>query len=93
MARKARKKSAAKAKKKPAAVTKKKRKTKRKTAARNKLAARKKPARKAKPKNKPKPKGVIANIVADFKAVVATLTDAERLHQKLEPRGSPESES
>src|SRR5450830_1524040 len=99
MARKARKKSAAKAKKKPAAVTKKKRKTKRKTAAknksktaaRNKLAARKKPARKAKPKNKPK--GVIANIVADFKAVVATLTDAERLHQKLEPRGSPESES
>jgi hypothetical protein len=91
MARKTRKKSAAKAKKKPAAVTKKKR----KTAAKNKskTAARKKPARKAKPKNKPKPKGVIANIVADFKAVVATLTDAERLHQKLEPRGSPESES
>ena len=93
MARKTRKKSAAKAKKKPAAVTKKKRKTKRKTAAKNKSkpAARKKPARKAKPKTKPKPKGVIAKIVADFKAVVDTLTDAERLHHKLEPRGSPES--
>jgi hypothetical protein len=91
MARKARKKSAAKAKKKSAAVTKKKRKTTRKTVAKNKskLAARKKPARKA----KSKPKGVIAKIIADFKALVATLTDAERLHRKLEPRGSPESES
>jgi hypothetical protein len=85
MARKARKKSASKAKKKSAAVTKKKHKTTAKN--KSKLAARKKPAR------KPKPKGVVAKIVADFKAVVATLTDAERLHRKLEPRGSPESES
>ena len=88
MARKARKKSAAKAKKKskkPAASTRKKRKAlaKKKT----KVAARKRAARKA------KPKGVIATIVGDFKAVVDTLTDAERLHRKLEPRGSPESES
>ena len=89
MARKARKKSAAKAKKKPAAVTKKKRKTVAKN--KSKAAARKKPARKA--KSMAKPKGVVATIVADFEAVVDTLTDAERLHRKLEPRGSPESES
>jgi hypothetical protein len=84
MARKARKKSAAKAKKKSTAAVRKKRKTVTKKKA--KTAARKKPARKA------KPKGVIATIVADVKAVVDTLTDAERLHRKLEPRGSPESE-
>ena len=83
MARKTRKKSAAKTKKKRKAPAKKK----------SKVAARKKPARKAKPKNKPKPKGVIATIVADVKAFVDTLTDAEQLHKKLEPRGSPESES
>ena len=91
MARKARKKSAAKAKKKPAAVSKKKRRTM--TKRKSKVAARKKTARKAKPKTKPKPKGVVGTIVADFKAVVDTLTDAERLHRKLEPRGSPESEA
>ena len=89
MARKARKKSAAKAKKKPTAVSKKKRRTVAKK--KSKAAARKKAARKTKPK--PKPKGVIATFVADFKAAVDTLTDAERLHRKLEPRGSPESES
>jgi hypothetical protein len=89
MARKTRKKSAAKTKKKRKAPAKKK----------SKVAARKKPARKAKSKTKPKPtskpkrKGIVATIVADFKAVVATLTDAEQLHKKLEPRGSPESES
>jgi hypothetical protein len=87
MARKARKKSAARAKKKPAAISKKKRKTVAKN--KSKVAARKKAARKA----KAKPKGVIATLVADFKAAVDTLTDAERLHKKLEPRGSPESES
>jgi hypothetical protein len=89
MARKARKKFAARAKKKPAAISKKKRKTVAKK--KSKVAARKKAARKATPK--PKPKGVIATFVADFKAAVDTLTDAERLHRKLEPRGSPESES
>ena len=82
MAREARKKSASKAKKKPTTVAKKKK---------PKVAAKKKPARKA--KSKTKPKGVIGTIVADIEAVVDTLTDAERLHRKLEPRGSPESES
>ena len=89
MARKARKKSAAKAKKKAkkksAAVTRKMRKTVAKK--KSKRAVRKKAARKA------KPKGVIATIVGDFEAVVDTLTEAERLHRKLEPPGSPESES
>ena len=86
MARKARKKSTSKAKKKSAAIAKKKR----KTAAKNKskIAARKQAARKP----KTKPKGVVATIVADFEAVVDTLSEAERLHRKLEPRGSPEFE-
>ena len=88
MARKARKKSASKgkkkAKKKSAVVTRKKRKTAAKS--KSKAAARRKPARKA------KPRGVVARIVGGFEAVADTLTDAERLHQKLEPRGSPESE-
>jgi hypothetical protein len=89
MARKARKKSAAKTKKKRKPVAKKK----------SKVAVRKKSARKAKSKPKPKPtskpkrKGVVARLVADFKAVVATLSEAEQLHRKLEPPGSPESES
>ena len=90
MARKARKKSAAKAKKKPTAVSKKKRRTVAKK--KSKAAARKKTARKAKPKTKPKPKGLIATLVADFKAAVDTLTDAERLHRKLEPHVSREPE-
>ena len=81
MARKARKKSAAKTKKKRKPVAKKK----------SKVAARKKTARKA--KSKAKPKGVVAKIVADVKAFVDTPTEAEQLHRKLEPRGSPESES
>ena len=81
MARKARKKSAAKTKKKRKPVAKKK----------SKVAARKKMARKA--KSKTKPKGVVAKLVAEFKAVVDTLSEAEQLHRKLEPRGSPESES
>jgi hypothetical protein len=87
MARKARKKSASKAKRKPSAVSKKKRKTVAKN--KSKVAARKKPGRQA----KAKPKGVVATIVADVEAVMDTLTEAERLHRKLEPRGSPESES
>ena len=82
MARKARKKSAAKTKKKRKVPAKRK----------TKVAARKKPARKSKPKSKAKPKGIVATIVADVKAFVDTLTDAEQLHKKLEPRGSPESE-
>ena len=88
MARKARKKSAAKAKKKPTAVSKKKRRTVAKK--KSKAAARKKAARKTNPK--PKPKGVTATLVADFKAAVDTLTDAERLHHKLEPHVSREPE-
>jgi len=92
MARKTRKKSAAKTKKKRKPPAKRK----------SKVAASKKPARKSKPKakskskSKPKfkakPKGIVATIVADVKAFVDTLTDAEQLHKKLEPRGSPESE-
>ena len=76
MAKKMRKKSAAKTKKKSTGARK-----KRKTVGRkkSKLAARKKAARKA------KPRGVIRTIVADVKAVVDTLTDAERLHHKMEP--------
>lgn len=77
MARKARKKSAAKAKKKRAAVTKKKR----KTAAKKKS----KPARR-KAAGTAKPQGVIAEIAGGFGAVMDTLTEAERLHRKLEPR-------
>jgi hypothetical protein len=80
MARKARKKSAAKTKKKRKPVAKKK-----------SGAASRKKARKT--KSKTKRKGVVATIVADFKAVVDTLSEAEQLHRKLEPRGSPESES
>ena len=85
MARKARKKSAAKAKKKPTAAAKKKRRSVAKK--KSKAAARKKAARQA------KRKGVVGTIVADVEAVMDTLTDAERLHRKLEPRGSPESEA
>ena len=88
MARKARKKSRSKtkkkAKKKSAAVARKKRRTAAKKKSR--VAARKKAAGQA------KPKGVVVTIVHDFEAVVDTLADAERLHRKLEPPGSPESE-
>jgi hypothetical protein len=81
MARKARKKSAAKAKKtkkKPAAVARKKRKVVVKKKA--KRVARKKAAPKA------KPKGIIAEIVGAAGAVVDTLAEAESLHHKMEPR-------
>jgi hypothetical protein len=84
MARKARKKSTAKAKKKSAAVTRKKRKTVAKKKSRR--AARRQAARKT------KPKGVIATVVGAAEAVVDTLTEAERLHRKLEPRPSLEPE-
>lgn len=86
MAKKARKKSAAKGKRKPTVVAKKKRKT----------AAKKKATRKARPKSKPKSKlkrkGVIASIVGAAGAVVDTLADAERLHHKLEPHVSLDPE-
>ena len=83
MAKKTRKKSAAKTKKKSVPARK-----KRKTVVRkkSKAAARKKAARKA------KRKGVIRTIVADIKAVVDTLTDAERLHHKMEPHVSRDPE-
>lgn len=86
MARKTRKKSVSKAKKKPTEVSMKKRKPVAKK--KSKAAARKKAAR----KTKPKPKGVVATIVADIEAVVDTLTEAERLHRKLEPHVSREPE-
>jgi hypothetical protein len=83
MAKKARKKSATKRKKKSTPARK-----KRKVAVRKKpkVATRKKAARKA------KPRGIIRTIVADVKAVVDTLTDAERLHRKMEPRVSSDPE-
>jgi hypothetical protein len=83
MAKKTRKRSAAKSKKKSKDARK-----KRKTVVRkkSKVTARKKPARKA------KPRGIIRTIVADIKAVVDTLTDAERLHHKMEPHVSRDPE-
>jgi hypothetical protein len=89
MARKARKKSAAKAKK-----THRGQQEKAQGRGEKEVQGRgkKETARKAKPKTKPKPKGLIATLVADFKAAVDTLTDAERLHRKLEPHVSREPE-
>jgi hypothetical protein len=87
MAKKARKKSASKTKKK-AAIAKKKRKAAAKKT--SKAAARKKAARPA--KAKPQRKGVFAGIVGAAKAVVDTLTNAERLHHKMEPHVSREPE-
>jgi len=83
MAKKKRKKSAAKTKKKSTPARKKLKTVVRKKA---KAAVRKKPARKA------KPRGVIGTIVADVKAVVDTLTEAERLHHKMEPHVPPDPE-
>ena len=82
MAKKARKKSAAKTKKSKGARNKRKAVVRKKA----KPAARKKAARKA------KRKGVIRTIIADVKAVVDTLTDAERLHHKMEPHVSSDPE-
>jgi hypothetical protein len=83
MAKKKRKKSAAKTKKKSTPAR-----NKRKTVVRKKAkaAVRKKPARKA------KPRGVVGTIVADVKAVIDTLTEAERLHHKMEPHVPPDPE-
>ena len=83
MAKKTRKKSTAKTKKKSTPARK-----KRKTVVRKKpkVAARKKAASKA------KPRGVIRTIVADIKAVVDTLSEAERLHHKMEPHVSRDPE-
>jgi hypothetical protein len=83
MAKKTRKKSAAKSKRKSAGARKKRRTVVRK---KSKVVVRKKAARKA------KPRGVIRTIVADINAVVDTLSDAERLHHKMEPHVSREPE-
>jgi hypothetical protein len=87
MAKKARKKSANKTKKKPAIARKKRKAAAKKT---SKAAARKKAAKPT--KAKPQRKGVIAGIVGAAKAVVDALTDAERLHHKMEPHVSREPE-
>jgi hypothetical protein len=87
MAKKARKKSANKTKKKPAIAKKRRKGAVKKT---SKAAARKKAAKPA--KAKPQHKGVIAGIAGVAKAVVDTLTDAERLHHKMEPHVSREPE-
>ena len=87
MAKKARKKSASKTKKK-SAVTKKKRKPAAEKTSR--AAARKKAAKPA--KAKPQRKGIIAEITGAAKAVIDTLTNAERLHHKMEPHVSREPE-
>jgi hypothetical protein len=83
MAKKKRKKSAAKTKKKSTPARNKHKTVVRKKA---KAAVRKKPARKA------KPRGVVGTIVADVKAVIDTLTEAERLHHKMEPHVPPDPE-
>jgi len=85
MAKKARKKSASKTKKKPAIARKKRKPAAKKT---SRAAARKKAATPAKPQRK----GIIAEIAAAAKAVVDTLTNAERLHHKMEPHVSREPE-
>ncbi len=83
MAKKTRKKSASKKKKKKSAAPARK---KRKTVVKKKsrAAARKKPAGKS--------KGVIGTIVGAATAVVDTLTDAERMHHKMEPHVPPDPE-
>ncbi len=85
MAKKARKKSASKTKKKPAIAKKKRKAAAKKT---SKAAARKKAAKPAKPQRK----GIIAGIAGAAKAVIDTLTNAERLHHKMEPHVSREPE-
>jgi hypothetical protein len=87
MAKKARKKSASKTKKKPAIAKKKRKAAEKKT---SKAAARKKAAKPA--KAKPQHKGIIAGIAGAAKAVIDTLTNAERLHHKMEPHVSREPE-
>ena len=87
MAKKARKKSASKTKKQPAIAKKKRKPAAKKT---SRAAARKKAAKPA--KAKPHRKGIIAEIAAAAKAVVDTLTNAERLHHKMEPHVSREPE-
>jgi hypothetical protein len=81
MAKKRRKTAATKRKKKTAAAN--RRKTVR---TKSRAVARRKAAPKA------KRKGVIATITGAAAAVVATLTDAEQLHHKLEPHVSPDPE-
>ena len=87
MAKKTRKKSAKskKRRKKASLGARKKRK-----AAVRKAAKKKTPARKRKPAAKPK--SIVGRIVGAATALVSTLTDAERLHQKLEPHVSREPE-
>lgn len=82
MARKTRRKNSASRKKKKSATERKKRRaaTKRRSAGRGKAARR------------VKHKGVIAAIAGAARAVVSTLTDAERLHHKMEPHVSPDPE-
>ena len=79
MARKARAKSVAKAGKKRAT-----RKTAKRKAAAKKRA---KPARR-----KATRKGLLAELSGGFEAVIDTLSEAERLHRRLEPRPSLDRE-
>lgn len=83
MAKKARKKSKAKKRKKSTAPARKTRKSAVRRRAAKKVA-RRKPARKAKPKT------VVGRIVGAAEAVVETLSEAEQLHHKMEPRVSPD---
>ena len=79
MARKARAKSVAKAEKKRTASK----------AAKRKAVAKKraKPARR-----KSAPKGLLAELSGGFEAVIDTLSEAERLRHKLEPRMAADPE-
>jgi hypothetical protein len=104
MAKKTRKKTAAKAPKKPKTSTKKKsaatktKKTKKQRKAAAKLVAPKKfkPVAKKKPADttvsKPPPQSFVQKVENVFTGVVDTLTDAERLVRKLDPGDSREPE-
>jgi hypothetical protein len=98
MAKKSRRKAAKKSKaatKKKGVATKKKRKIavrkKSSPAVRKKLVAKKKPAGKKATTPSP-PESISRKVAGAFNAVVDVFTDAERLHQKLDPDISREPE-
>jgi hypothetical protein len=90
MAKKARKKSAAKAKKAKSAKaktkTKVKTKAKSKSKARSKTPVRKKPARKA------QPKGIAGRVAGAYHTVVDTIKETRAVRDKMEPPGTSETE-
>lgn len=96
MAKKARRKSAAKAKKTkraPRAAKKTKSGTGRKVrTATRKSPARKAVARKARPRAKAKPEGIGAKLSKGLHFIVDTIEDTQKLRDKLEPPGTSETQ-